>query len=182
MRFLFTRLFPALALLALSAALPLAAGAAETRTVGDTITLEVGFVTEPPIQGDTNGLRVRVLNGETPVEGAEGTLSAQVFYAGQPRELPLAPVPGEPGVYSSVFIPTQPGQYTFALAGAVEGVEINETFEPSEGGVPLVAARLEFEFPSPANGAVSNLAFPAAAGAVILLAGAAVYVMRRREA
>lgn len=158
---------------------PVPAHAAETRTVADTYTVEVGFITEPPIQNDSNGLRISVLQGEEPVEGAESTLTAQVIYAEQPRVLPLVPVAGEPGVYTSVFIPTQPGEYAFQLTGSIGDQAIDETFAPTEDGVPMVASRLDYEFPVSAHGTTNTVAVPVAVGAVLLIAGTIGYTIRR---
>lgn len=160
-------------------AFPASTDAAETRTVADTYTVEVGFITEPPVQNDTNGLRIRVTEGDTPVEGAESTLTAQVIYAEQPRVLPLVPVAGEPGTYTSVFIPTQPGEYAFHITGSIGDTAIDETFAPSDAGLPLVASRLDYEFPVSAHGDTSTVAVPVAVGAVLLIAGTIGYVIRR---
>lgn len=158
---------------------PATTDAAETRTVADTYTVEVGFVTEPPIQNDTNGLRIRITEGDTPVEGAESTLTVQVIYAEQPRVLPLVAVAGEPGTYTSVFIPTQPGEYAFHVTGSIGDTAIDEMFIPSDAGLPLVAARLDYEFPVSAHGHTSTVTVPVAVGAVLLVAGTIGYVVRR---
>ncbi|HEV2074103.1 MAG TPA: hypothetical protein VGR29_10730 [Thermomicrobiales bacterium] len=155
--------------------------ARETRTIVDTWTLEIGFVEEPPIQSDTNGLWVKVTQEDQPVEGLEATLSAQAIFAGQARELPLTPVAGQPGVYTSVFIPTQPGEYSLLLKGTIGDQPIEETFNASPEGVPLVASRLDYEFPTAANGIVSNAAYPAAIGGALLLAGLIGLVARRNR-
>lgn len=167
------------ALIALVIALPSAASAHESRTVDDEITIETGFITEPPIQNDTNGLRVAVTSGAEPIEGLESSLGATANFAGEARELPLTPVEGEPGVYVSVFIPTQPGEYSFQITGSINDQTIDETFHSSPDGVPLVASRLDYEFPTAAHGDVTNLAYPA--GAVLLLAGMTVVIRRLRN-
>lgn len=176
--------FPIIVLAALICgvfAFPTTTGAVETRTVADVYTVEVGFITEPPIQNESNGLRVRVTEGDTPVEGAESTLTAQVMYAEQPRVLPLVPVAGEPGTYTSVFIPTQPGEYAFHLTGSIGDTAIDETFAPSDAGLPLVASRLDYEFPVSAHGDTSTVTVPVAVGAVLLIAGTIGYVIRRDQ-
>lgn len=160
--------------------LPGAAMARESRTVGD-FDLTVGFIEEPPIQNDTNGLRVQVSQGDQPVEGIDSTtLQAQAIYGDQARNLPLMAT-DEPGVYISVFIPTQPGEYSFRLLGTINDQEIDETFHSSPEGVPLVAARIDYEFPLDARGLTSTLAYPAIAGGVVLVAGGIGYVIRRQR-
>lgn len=176
---LLPRLLPgiAVALFALLVAVP--ASARESRAIEGEITLEVGYITEPPVQNDTNGLWLRVSAGETPIEGLESSLGAEVTFAGETRELPLAPASGEPGIYTSVFIPTQPGDYSFRISGTIDDQPVDETFQADPGGVPLVASRLDYEFPTAAHGDVTNLAWPA--GAALLTAGVAWHLVRRQR-
>ena len=162
------------------AASPSPANASETRTIADTYTLDVGFISEPPIQNDTNGLRIRVSQGSEPVEGLENSLATQAVFAGEARELPLTPVIGVPGEYTSVFIPTQPGEYSFLITGTIGEQPVEETFHSSPDGVPLVASRLDYEFPTAAHGSVSNLASPTAVGGALLLAGTIGFALRRK--
>lgn len=168
-------------LLGVMIALPASTLARETRTIADTWTIETGFIHEPPIQNDTNGLWVKVTDGDQPVEGLEATLTAQALFAGQARALPLTPVAGQPGVYTSVFIPTQPGEYSFLLTGTVGDQPIEETFHSSPDGVPLVASRLDYEFPTAAHGVIANAAYPAIVGGVLLIAGAIGFSVRRTQ-
>lgn len=161
--------------------LPEAAMARESRTVGD-YDITVGFITEPPVENDTNGLRVQIAQGDQLVEGIEPALQAQAIYGDQARNLPLMAT-GEPGVYTSVFIPTLPGEYSFRLLGKINDQDIDETFASSPEGVPLVAARIDYEFPLDANGSTSpsTLAYPAVAGGIILAAGGIGYLVRRQR-
>lgn len=173
------RVLPALvaAMLALLVVLPVSAR--ESRDLGNGLVFDVGFIMEPPVQNDTNGLRLRVTSNADPVPGLESTLNARVTFAGETRELPLTPVDNEPGTYTSVFIPTQPGEYSFRISGAIGDQEIDETFHADPNGVPLVASRLDYEFPTAAHGDLTNLAFPA--GAALLLAGIAGVLVRRQR-
>src|SRR5439155_13584172 len=88
------------ALLMLGALLPLAApGAAlahERRNVGP-YTLIVGFMGEPALAGQPNGIDLRISNTAdgSPVIGADKTLKASIaFGGGQPKEFPLRGVFG----------------------------------------------------------------------------------------
>lgn len=157
-------------LLVLSAAGP--AFAAESRDLDDGITITVGFITEPPIQQDTNGLRIAVTQGDKPLNGLEDTLKATVKLGDETRDLPLTPAPGEDGVYESVFIPATPGSYEFTISGKIADQELDETFKPGENGVPVVASRLDYEFPTAANGSAKpNVAWAAVVGSVVIAAG-----------
>lgn len=173
-------------LIALIAFLPIPASAHETRTVGTDYEFVVGFINEPAIQGDTNGMVVEISKGGQPVLGAADTLQAQVGTGDQVQDMTLTPAYGEDGVYQSVFIPTQPGDYTFRFFGDLEGVAVDETFTSSPEGFDSVAARTDFEFPvtTGANGSRQDgsldLAFPMIAGGLVLAIGTVGFAIRRR--
>jgi hypothetical protein len=170
----------ALALAFVALAAPATTFAHETRTVATDYELVVGFIEEPAIQNDTNGIFLEVTKGGEPVEGLADTLRAEVIYGDQKREATLGPASGEKGVYTSVFIPTEPGDYTFRIFGKVGDQDIDETFTSSPEGFDSVAPRIDYEFPTGANGAAdSTLAFPAAIGGVVLAAGALTAIVRR---
>lgn len=156
------------------------ASARETRTIGDRFTVEIGFIEEPAIQADTNGLWLKVTEGEQPVTGLEQTLQAEVLYGDAVRALPLIPSLNEPGTYTSTFIPVQPGDYTFHIFGTIADLAVDERFASSPEGVAPVDPRIDYEFPTAAQGWVpQNLAMPAAIGALALVYGIATYLTRR---
>lgn len=161
---------------------PLVTSAHENRDVGD-YSITVGFITEPAIQGDTNGIWVEFMKGDAPVTGLADTVQAQVIFGDQTRDFELTPAWGEDGVYEAVFIPTEPGDYTFRFFGQIEGVEIDETFTSSPEGFDSVAARADLEFPAQtddeSNSNPVTVAMPLAAGVVLL--GAAAWGLRRRQ-
>ncbi len=99
----------------------------ESREVG-AYTFVVGFLDEPVYAGQKSGLELRISAGESPVEGAEATLDAEVTFGDQTRALELSPSFGEPGAYQSVFFPTAAGPYTFRVFGDLEGTAIDESF------------------------------------------------------
>jgi hypothetical protein len=99
----------------------------ETREVGE-YTFVVGFLEEPVYSGQKSGLDLRVLRGDEPVEGLEGSLQADVTFEGETRDLPISPVFGEPGAYRSVFFPTAAGPYTFHITGEIDGTSVDESF------------------------------------------------------
>jgi hypothetical protein len=177
-------------LLALIAAAPIPAIAHETRTVATDYEFVVGFINEPAIQEETNGIWISITKGDQPVLGAADTLQAQVSFGDQVKDMTLTPAFGEDGVYESVFIPTQPGDYTFRFFGDLEGVAVDETFTSSPEGFDSVAPRSDFEFPSatPESGAQQDragsldLAFPVIAGGLVLVAGTVGFAIRRRTA
>lgn len=151
----------------------------EERTVGD-YQIAAGFREEPAIQDETNGISISVTQGAAPVTGLADTLKAEIVYGDQTRAATLTPIPGAEGTYAAVFIPTEPGGYTFRVTGKIGDLDVDETFTPSPEGLESVAPRSDYAFPTAANGASgSTLAYPAAIGAVVLAAGAASVVVRR---
>lgn len=158
----------------------------EERVVATDYTFTVGFINEPAVQNDTNGIWVEITKADKPVLAASDTLSAQVIFGDQTRDLTLTPAFGEDGVYESVFIPTQPGDYTFRLFGELEGVAVDESFTSSPEGFDSVAARSDLEFPAPpANGSRQEtgaviLAFPMIVGGAVLALGAGALAVRWR--
>lgn len=134
---------------------PTITGAHEQRTVlDDQYTLTVGFLEEPAVAGELNGLSLRIEMGEgdaaEPVLGLAETLEAEVIFGDQSMPLELSPVFQDDGHYRSVFIPTAEGDYTFHLTGEIDGETIDETFTSSPEGFDSVAPREPLEFPSAA--------------------------------
>ncbi|HEY8475234.1 MAG TPA: hypothetical protein VIN09_00040 [Chloroflexota bacterium] len=141
----------------------------EHRQVGK-YELTVGFLTEPALQGQPNGVDLRVKNVETdqPVTGLENTLKVTVSYGGGPaREFSLRPRFNTPGAYNAEFIPTRPGTYVFTFVGTIEGQEVNERFESGPGRFNNVQPASELMFPEvdPLPGELADLARQAQADA-----------------
>ncbi len=137
---------PAAAALALMAVAAAPVAAHEERTVAG-YDMEVGFINEPVFVGDKSGLEFSVNKDDKPVEGLEKTLTAQVVYQGQTRDLPVSARDGAPGWYESAFIPTAAGPYTFKIQGTIEGNPINEQFTSSPTGFDEVKDQASGQFP-----------------------------------
>jgi hypothetical protein len=142
--------------------LPLTASAHERRDVGaGKYQVVVGFITEPAILGEPNGIDFRVTNKETgkPVEGAEKTMKVSIQHGGGPaKEMPLRARFGQPGAYTADLIPTRAGAYVFTFSGDIEGAQINEKFESGPGRFNDVedAAKLQFPDAVPYAGDLSR--------------------------
>jgi hypothetical protein len=127
----------------------------ERRVVGP-FTFVVGFLTEPAIQGEPNGIDLRITRteGGAPVEDAEKTLKAQIaFGGGQPKEFPLRARFGTPGGYTADLIPTKAGSYIFTFTGTLEGTAVNQRFESGPGRFNDVSAADSLQFPEVAPAA-----------------------------
>lgn len=117
-------------LAACAALLPLAF-AHDTQTVGQGETqyqVTVGYVNEPPYTGQLNGLDLIIRDmDDQPVENLESSLTAELVAPDgeATRELPLRAQYGEPGYYTSDFILTETGAYTFRIAGFIGELEVD---------------------------------------------------------
>jgi hypothetical protein len=114
--------------------------------------LEVGFFVEPAIEGQMNGVELRVTDFATnqPVTGLEKTLQVEItcIPAKASKTFAIEPVDpdGDPGHYKNGLIPTQPGTYSFRFFGTIQGTPVNETFisGPDTFGDVLTAADVQF--------------------------------------
>jgi len=124
----------------------------ERIVVGD-YAFVLGWLDEPPVVGLKNAALVEIstVADDTPVEGAEGTLKAQIAYGGQTRDLILRPIEDQPGVYVGDFIPTRRGTYTLTVGGTLNGQSIEVSGEIEE-----VSSAASLEFPE-AQASASDL-------------------------
>jgi hypothetical protein len=113
--------------------LPLTAWAHEEVDSGN-YHFEIGWVNEPVILGQRNGLDLFVASADNPEEGIPdvSTLVFTVEYGGVNKSYDIVPVEGEDGHYTASFVPTREGQYTFHLTGSIEGESIDVSVEPEE--------------------------------------------------
>jgi hypothetical protein len=118
----------------------------ETITVGD-YEIEVGWLNEPPIVGEKNGIVVNVTDtsggGQQPVEDVS-SLTVFISYGGQRKVLMLQPL-GEdtPGQFVAPILPTVPGEYEVIFSGS-----LGETAVDAETHVEEVQPIETLAFPS----------------------------------
>lgn len=141
-----------LALLALALVLPGRASAHERRTVAG-YEFVIGFFVEPALEGEKNGLDLRISRDAKPVEGAEKTLQFEVTHvqSNASKTFPVRAVFGTPGRYTADFVPTLPGQYRFKISGNIAGTPINETFESGPGTFSNIEPVKDLMFPVAAS-------------------------------
>ena len=104
----------------------------ESISVGD-YTLEIGWLSEPPVVGQQNAIVVNVSKGEAePVEDVS-SLIVTISYGGQDKTLTLQPL-GEntPGQFIAPVLPTVAGQYTLKLGGTLGDTAVDAQVEPEE--------------------------------------------------
>jgi len=147
----------------------------EHRAVGN-YEFVVGFLNEPALAYEPNGLSLRITlfpNGVPteeeegtaaeeegqPVEGLEETLQAEIIAGGgaETMELTLEPAFGDPGHYEAVLIPTVDGDYSFHVFGDLEGQQIDETFSSGPETFSSIEDTSELQFPEavPSNAELS---------------------------
>lgn len=106
--------------------------------------LEIGWLVEPVLLGETNAVFLSVTNTETkePVEGLS-TLQVAIATGGETRDLELRTL-GEdaPGQYAADFIPTVRGTYTVRLTGKIEEQDVDLTVDIEE-----VQLAEDYQFP-----------------------------------
>ncbi len=130
-----TRILCVLLLLGL-VSIPRIASAHESVTVGK-YELEIGWLIEPVLLGDTNAVFLSVTNTETEevVEGLS-TLQVAIATGGETRDLELRTLSEDaPGQYAADFIPTVRGAYTVKLSGKIEEEDVDLEQEIEEVGL-----------------------------------------------
>jgi hypothetical protein len=133
-----------------------------------TYSVAMGWLHEPTYVGVENAVQVIVKDATgQPVNDLQpGDLQVVISTAGQQTAaLPLQPSfdpdtgLGTPGEYTATIIPTQVGDYTFHLSGAIHGQAVDETVTSSDQTFNSVTAGSDVQFPVklPALGDLSTL-------------------------
>lgn len=138
---------PLIAALLMLALLPGLASAHERRQIGQ-YTFIVGFLNEPAIVDQPNGIDLTVMDSNNkPVEGLEKTLKAQIIYGGSTEDVTLSPRFNQPGKYAAYFIPTRTGTWKFHFTGTINGQNIDELFTSGPGRFNDVQSTESLDFP-----------------------------------
>ena len=120
------------------------------------VTLEVGWLNEPPIAGDLNGVTVQVQKGPQgklqPVFNALGNVTSSIKYGTLTKNLDFVPSETMDGLYEAKTIPTRSGSsYAVVLSGGIEGQNIN-----AEIALDNVESRQAFSFPDSNKADISS--------------------------
>jgi hypothetical protein len=103
-----------------------------SKTFGNT-TIEIGWLTEPPLASDLNSITVQVnkeSNGEqSPVLNALANLTISVKYGTISKPLDFQPSPTTDGGYESKILPTRVGPYILVAQGDVKGQKVDGEFK-----------------------------------------------------
>jgi hypothetical protein len=116
-----------------------------SKTFGNT-TIEIGWLTEPPLASDLNSVTVQVnneSNGEqSPVLNALANLTISAKYGTISKPLDFQPSPTTDGGYQAKILPTRVGPYVLVAQGDVKGQKVDGEFKIED-----VESKSIFSFP-----------------------------------
>lgn len=116
-----------------------------SKTYGNT-TIEVGWLTEPPLAGDLNSIVFQVnkeVNGEqTPVANALANLTLSLKSGTITKVLDFQPSTTTDGGYEGMVLPTRVGPYSLVVQGDVKGQKVDSEFKIED-----VESKSIFSFP-----------------------------------
>ena len=127
-----------------------------SKTFGNT-TIEIGWLTEPPLASDLNSITVQVNkesnNGEqSPVLNALANLTISVKYGTISKPLDFQPSPTTDGGYESKILPTRMGPYILVAQGDVKGQKVDGEFKIED-----VESKSIFSFPDSSIDTTSSI-------------------------
>src|SRR5581483_8278764 len=124
------------------------ASAHDRRNVAGTYNFVVGFITEPALVEEPNGIDLRITDAaNAPVLGAEKTLKAEMSFGDQKKTVELRARFGQPGAYTADLIPTKAGTWVFRFFGAINDTPVDERFESGPGRFNDVQSKTTMQFP-----------------------------------
>lgn len=116
-----------------------------SKTFGNT-TIEVGWLSEPPLAGDLNSITLQVnkeISGEqTAVANALTNLTLSVKSGTITKVLDFQPSPTTDGGYEGMVLPTRVGPYSLVVQGDVKGQKVD-----GELKIEDVESKSIFSFP-----------------------------------
>jgi hypothetical protein len=131
-------------------------------SVGD-YRVEIGWMNEPVVSGETNAIEFYVSPLEPGLEledqvfqngvlDLKKTVKIKLIYKDQSITLPLSPDHNIPGKYYTFVNPTVSGFYQANILGTIEDTTISLSMHP-----PKVAERSYIEFPEPSDLTVTQM-------------------------
>jgi len=125
--------------------------------------VEIGWMNEPVVSGETNAIEFYVSPLEPGLEledqvfqngvlDLKKTVKIKLIYKDQSITLPLSPDHNIPGKYHAFVNPTVSGFYQANILGTIENTTISLSMHP-----PKVAERSYIEFPEPSDLTVTQM-------------------------
>lgn len=97
--------------------------------------IEIGFINEPNIVDDPNGIHVEIYREGKALIGAQDNLQVELNAGGKQKTLELEPAWGEEGVYLAHYTATVPTTVTASLVGTLEGVKVSLPYTCAQGAI-----------------------------------------------
>jgi len=125
--------------------------------------VEIGWMNEPVVSGETNAIEFYVSPLEPGLEledqvfqngilDLKKTVKIKLIYKDQSITLPLSPDHNIPGKYHAFINPTVSGFYQANILGTIEDTTISLSMHP-----PKVAERSHIEFPEPSDLTITQM-------------------------
>ena len=125
--------------------------------------VEIGWMNEPVVSNETNGIELYVSPLEPGLEleeqvfkdgiaGLEDTIKVDLFYKTEKITLPISIDHNMPGKYYAFVNPTVSGFYQANILGTIEQTPISLSMHP-----PKVNERAYIEFPEPADISITQM-------------------------
>jgi len=125
--------------------------------------VEIGWMNEPVVSGETNAIEFYVSPLEPNLDledqvfkngitGLKKTVKIQLIYKDQSITLPLSPDHNVPGKYHAFVNPTISGFYQANILGTIEDTPISLSMHP-----PKVDERAYIEFPEPSDLTITQM-------------------------
>ena len=115
------------------------------------VSVKIGWLTEPPLQGDTNQFQIYIYKGtddSAPPIADNGldNMTVTLQYGGQTKDYAsyFTASDDTPGLYTAAIIPSQIGTYNLIIKGNIDGVTIPPTTYPMQD----VESKDTYYFPS----------------------------------
>jgi hypothetical protein len=123
----------------------------EEMVIGN-VRIVTGWVNEPPLVNQLNGIVVIITNvsNDQPINNALAQLDITVNKGTENKSLDFQPTE-EAGVYTATLLPTQTGQYGVVMRGMIAGQAIDSQIEIED-----VEDTARFTFPPASTGGSSN--------------------------
>jgi hypothetical protein len=103
-----------------------------SKTFGNT-TVEIGWLSEPPLVSDLNSITLQASKGvsgnQTPILNALSNLSSSAKFGTMTKQLDFQPSPTTDGAYEAKIIPTRVGPYSIVLQGDIKGQKVDSEFK-----------------------------------------------------
>jgi hypothetical protein len=177
--------FPSALLIAILMALVvISIASAHTTVHNGPYNVEIGWLDEPPIVGQMNGIIMNLSTNDTAatmVTTSTSGLTMTVSYGGQSKVLTLQPLAEDtPGQYVAPILPTVAGLYTVDVTGTLGTTAVKVEVQPEE-----VLAPDSVQFPTAAPATSGNglglAGWLGLAGLVIALVAVVIGVLALRK-